>query len=473
MWTREQLQPLARQEPDQLVEIILALQKHIQELEARLALNSRNSSKPPSSDGYLKPAPKSERPKSNLKSGGQQGHNGHTLTAVKKPDLLIPHPLDICPGGCGASLCEQPLLRYENRQVFELPALHLEVTEHRAEVKLCPRCQQEVCAPFPPGVVAPTQYGPRFLAWLVYCRVQQLLPLERIRQMCQDLLEHSLSEGTIQTACENTQTQLRPFQSAVEDLLTQAAVAHADETGLRVAGKLHWLHVLSSKLLTWYGVHAKRGTKAIADFGLLRSFQGRLIHDCFSSYLGLLCKHALCGAHLLRELTFLFDQLDQAWAGKLHDLLLDMHRLVTQQKAKGASGLSPPQLAAWRQRYDALIAQGRRANPEPSAPQQKRRGRPKKSKPQNLLDRLEHHADNVLAFLSDFRVPFSNNLAEQDLRMIKVQQKISGGFRTFHGAHTFVMVRSYVSTLRKNHQDILAGMANALGSHPFIPSLAD
>lgn len=473
MWTREQLQPLARKEPNKLVELVLALQKRVQQLEAHLTLNSRNSSKPPSSDGYTKPAPKSERPKSNRKSGGQPGHNGNTLKPVKNPDHIIPHPLDICPCGCGGSLRNQPVLRYESRQVFDLPPLRLEVTEHRAEVKVCPRSGQEVCAPFPPGVAAPAQYSPRFLAWLVYCRVQQLLPLERIRQMCQDLFGQTLSTGTIQSACENTETRLLPFQSTVERLLRQAAVAHADETGLRVAGKLHWLHVLSTRLLTWYGVHTKRGNEAIEDFGLLLSFQGRLIHDCWSAYLGLKCKHGFCCAHLLRELTFLFEQLHQAWAGKLHDLFLDMHRFVAQQKAKRVSCLSPPQLASWRRRYNALITKGRTANPQPPAPKKRRRGRLKKSKPLNLLDRMEHHADSILAFLYDFRVPFSNNIAEQDIRMTKVQQKISGCFRTLEGAHTFAHVRSYISTLRKNHQDILAATADALCGRPFIPAFAD
>ena len=456
MWTAEKLTALADTKPRELVPIVLDLQ-------ARLALNSSNSSKPPSSDGYTKPAPKSERPKTGLPSGGQKGHAGHTLKPVEKPDHVIEHPLDVCSCGCGGSLREQPVLRHETRQVFELPARPLEVTEHRAEVKRCPRSGEDVCAPFPPGVEAPVQYGVRFFAWLVYCNVYQLLPLYRLRQMCRDLFGQAISQATILTACKNVAAKLHPFRSAIKRLLMLAAVVNTDETGLRVAGKLHWLHVLCTPLLTWFDIHPKK------NFDILAAFRGRLIHDCLISYFGLTCKHGLCGAHLLRELTFIFEQFHQPWAGQLHDLLLEMSRFVEQQKAAGVQRLAAEQLATWRQRYDALIAEGRAANPPLPPPQEKRRGRPKQSKAQNLLDRLELHADSVLAFLYDFSVPFTNNLAEQDLRMSKVQQKISGCFRTFEGARTFACIRSYVSTLAKNDKDILEGIADALRGHPFIP----
>lgn len=469
MWTREQLAVWADTAPQTLIDVVLALQHRIQALEGRLAHTSRNSSKPPASDGYLKPAPKSLRTKSGRKPGGQPGHLGSTLQPVTKPDHVVTHPLDRCPCGCGRSLRQQPVLRYETRQVFELPPQRLDVTEHRVEVTRCPRSGHEVCAPFPPGVNAPAQYGPRFTAWLVYCRVQQLLPLDRIRQMAADLFGHSVSEASVQAALGATATNLAAFRTELAHQLLQAAIVHPDETGLRVASRLHWLHVVSTPRLTWYGVHPKRGSDAIHAFGLLPAFRGRLIHDCWRPYFGLACAHGLCNAHLLRELTFLHEQLGQAWAARLHQLLLDMHRVVAARK-QIAAGLAPAQRASWRRRDHAIVAQGCAANPVqlPQSPPH-RRGRRKQTKAQNLLDRLQAHARSVLAFLDDFRVPFSNNQAEQDIRMVKVQQKISGSFRTLQGAHTFANVRSYISTVRKHGQDILPAITGALTGHPFIP----
>jgi transposase len=452
--------------------MFLDLQGRMKALEARLAQNSANSHRPPSSDGYIKPAPKSLRKPSRRNSGGQNGHPGATLPPAAKPDRVVVHRLKRCPCGCGANLRKRPLLRHETRQVFELPPQKLVVTEHRAEVKLCPASGREVSAAFPADVNAPTQYGPRFSAWLVYLRGQQLIPLERVSQMCADLFGRLVSEATVQTAVAQAHQALAGFEAAAADLITQAPVAHADETGLRVAGSLHWLHVVSTKTLTWYGVHRRRGGEAIGDFALLARFAGRLIHDCLSAYFDLNCRHGLCNAHLLRELTFLFDVQRQKWAKRMLDLLLRMRQAVEVHKARDAPWPLRQQ-AAWTAKYRALLREGFAENPLPKPPRGPRpRGRPKHTKAQNLLLRLEQHESSVLAFLHDPRVPFSNNQAEQDLRMMKVQQKISGAFRTLDGARMFARIRGYLSTVRKNQRNVFQELVAALAGRPFMPNVA-
>ena len=471
-WTRKGLEHLAKRKPGRLVDLVLDFQRRLQALEARQAQNSANSHRPPSSDGYSKPDPKSLRKRTRRRSGGQTGHPGSTLLPAGKPDFTVVHRLKRCPCGCGASLRRLPVLRHEKRQVFDLPPQKLLVTEHRAEVKLCPNSGREVSASFPAGVNAPTQYGPRFNAWLVYLRGQQLIPLERISQMSADLFGRLVSEATVQAAVAAANAALAGFEAKVTDLIAQAPIAHADETGLRVAGKLHWLHVVSTKTLTWYGVHRKRGSEAIQHFALLPRFAGRLIHDCLSAYFDLNCLHGLCNAHLLRELTFLHEVQRQKWAKRMLDLLMRMHRAVAAYNARaGPSAL--PQRAAWTIKYQALLRQGFAENPLPKPPQgPRRRGRPKHTKAQNLLLRLQKHECSVLAFLHDSRVPFSNNQGEQDLRMMKVQQKISGAFRTLEGARTFARIRAYLSTVRKNQRDVFQETVAALTGQPFIPSVA-
>ncbi|MGH7148277.1 MAG: IS66 family transposase [Nitrospiraceae bacterium] len=469
MWRREQLLPLARSNPEALVDIILALQEQVQTLETRLAQNSRNSSMPPSSDGYAKPAPKSLRQKSGRSTGGQIGHPGNTLKPVDKPDFIIVHRLTRCPCGCGRSLRWQPVLRHEKRQVFDLPPQKLIVTEHQAEIKLCPRSGREVTAAFPADVTAPAQYGPLLTAWWVYLRVQQLLPLDRISQMCADLFGQPVSEATIHAAVLTAYQRLAGFEAKVTRLLEQAKLAHADETGLRVAGKLYWLHNLSTRLLTWYGIHRKRGTEAIKDFGILQRFAGSLVHDCYSSYFTLKnCLHGLCNAHFLRELIFLYEVFHQEWAKKMHDLLLEMLQFVTEQKERTGQ-LTAAQLTPWLKRYQAILRQGRAANPPLQPAPSPRRGRRKQTKAQNLLDRLEQHELSVLAFLHDFRVPFTNNQSEQDLRMMKVQQKISGAFRTLLGAQMFARIRGYVSTVRKHRHNVFQDIVHVFAGQPFMP----
>lgn len=471
-WTHKDLEALAEREPGRLVDLVLDLQNRVQALEARLALNSRNSSKPPSSDGYTKPAPKSLREKTGRKPGGQPGHPGRTLQPVEHPDKNITIPLHVCPKGCGTDLHHRSAVAHVCRQVFDLLPRLFFVTEYRAETKHCPTCDLDVTAPFPPQVAAPVQYGSRWLGCLAYLRDQHFIASERLSQLCADIFGLPVSEQTSQDAETSVADNLRPFEEKVKTLLPTADILNGDETGLRVCGKLHWVHGLGSRLLTWYGLHARKGGEAIEKFGILTRFHGRLIHDCLASYFNLPCLHGLCNAHLLRELTFLSENLQQDWAGKMRRLLLDMKARVDELKALGRARLSYAERAVWFRRYEDLLAQGFAANPPPPSPSTPRRGRPKKTKALNLLDRMQRHKTAALAFLCDFRVPFTNNHAEQILRMLKVRQKISGGFRTKAGAERFLRVRSYIDTVRKHKLPIFQALVDAVEGRPFIPASA-
>jgi transposase len=453
-----------RQQLDAVQQQVKMLQQKVASLEAQLQQNSRNSNKPPSSDGFKKPSPKSLRKNGERKTGGQQGHSGHTLKKVANPDHIHIIPLNECV--CGKDLSQIPAMDHECRQVFDLPEPRLEVTENRAEIKCCPDCGQTVRATFPPGVTAPAQYGLRFLGLLVYWNQQQLLPTERIAQMCLDLYGQSISEATILKATELGYQQLEGFETAVIERLQSSSRAHADESGMRVQGKLHWLHSCSTPEVTHYFVHAKRGLEAMQAGGILPVFKGRLIHDFWKPYFRLGCEHGLCNPHLLRELQALSDLDHQPWTSDLSQLLLDMNEFAkTQNMAPSAQDLDP-----WLKRYEAILQAGWKLNPILPSSNPPKRGRPKHSKAQNLLDRLQTHRDSILAFLFDPAVPFSNNLAEQDIRMIKVQQKISGCFRTLKGAQHFCRIRSYLSTARKQGRNIFNAIVSAMSGQPFIPS---
>src|ERR1035438_2248863 len=291
MFTREELLPLARNQPETLVEIILVLQgrldqleRRVKDLEAQLAKNSSNSGKPPSSDGLSKPSPKSLRAPSGRKPGGQPGHPGQTLQRVKTPDHIEIHRLEACPQCGGHGLGREPALDYESRQVFDLPERALAVTEHRVEIKCCWHCGQTVRGEFPVGVRAPVQYGPRFQSLMVYLNQQQLLPYDRLAHVCEDLFGQPLSAGTLVAANERVFAQLEPFAQVLVQQVPQSPVVHLDESGLRVADRLHWLHVASTAALTFYGVHPKRGTEAMDAFGIIGACRQWGVHDHWKSY---------------------------------------------------------------------------------------------------------------------------------------------------------------------------------------------
>jgi len=450
-------------------EIIARLSARVQALEDQLAKHSGNSGKPPSSDGLKKkPAPKSLRKKGVRKRGGQPGHDGHTLVMVPHPDRIMVHPVLSCPH-CANDLSEVEAASIEKRQVFDVPPLKLEVTEHQAEVKCCPDCGEGIKGTFPAEVTQPVQYGSRLKAQAVYLNVYQLLPWSRICELFGDFYGHQPSQALVLSANTTLEAQIAPALDAIQAQLIHEDVVHCDESGLRVEGKLNWLHSMGTEGLTYYAVHPKRGQDAMRDIGLLPRLQGRAVHDAWASYFTFdHCQHALCNAHHLRELTFIVQQYEQAWASDLIDLLLDIKNEV--DLTTDTMALPPERLEHYQQHYDDLLQQGFDANPPPPKPPPKKRGRQKQAPPKNLLDRLKKYKAETLAFMHDFRVPFDNNLAERDVRMIKVKQKVSGSFRTRSGAETFCAIRSYISTLRKQSRDVMQALYDAFAGNPFIPA---
>lgn len=449
-------------------EQIHALTARVAALEARLAKDSHNSSKPPASDGLAKKT-KSLRQSTGRPPGGQPGHPGATLELTPTPDQVEEHAPLTCQG-CGVSLALVPGVVGERRQVYDLPPLRLLVTEHQAIDKCCPHCQTHTGGRFPATVTQPVQYGPQVKAVAIYLQQYQLLPSARTVELLGDLFGCSLCEGTLLTATERCAARLEPVEAAIRAALIRASVGHFDETGMRIGARLHWLHQAGTPTLTYYAVHPKRGKAAIDAIGILPAFQGTAVHDGWAAYASYDCRHALCNAHHLRELTFVAEQGDQPWAAALIALLLEGKAAVAAAVAAGASALVPEVRAELFHRYTTLVEAGRAANPPPEPTG--KRGRRKQSPAKNLVDRLARYQESVLAYLVDFAVPFDNNLAERDLRMMKVRQKVSGSFRTEAGAAAFCRIRGYISTLRKQGLAVLPALTRVFEGHPLVPSLS-
>lgn len=448
---------------------IIHLKERIAELEGRVNQNSRNSSRPPSTDIYRRP--QTPRKTGERPAGGQKGHKGQTLKMVENPDETIIHAVPFCED-CGASLEEVEPINVERRQVHDIPPLKIIVTEHRAEHKQCPNCGRYNRVEFPSDVKYPVQYGRYMKSVMVYLCVFQLVPYDRVCELFSDLFGRSLSKATLVKAVSDCYQNLTGVEERIKQLLIGAQVLNVDETGMRVNGVRQWVHVASTELLTWYGHHRKRGSHATDEMGILPGFEGTMVHDFWAPYFRYPCHHALCNAHLLRELNGISENYAQVWSGQMHDLIQEIKEVVDAAR-ESKNTLNSQQIAGFEKRYRQIIAQGFCENPSPdSSDLVMKRGRKKQSKAKNLLDRCLKYEREILLFMHDPAIPFTNNQAERDIRMVKLQQKISGSFRSDEGASWFCRVRGYISTVKKNDRPVLASLVASFEGNPVFPALA-
>lgn len=440
-----------------------ALRARIAELERRLGLNSTNSSKPPSSDGLKKPPPKvrrvsSLRKPSGKKSGGQPGHPGETLRQTATPDIITDHYPDAC-AKCSAPLTAETATGYVARQVLDLPKPEpLVCTEHRAHDCRCTDCGAKTHARFPKDVAAPVQYGKRIAAVVVYLAYFQFVPEQRLAELMASLFGVRLTTATIARMGRDCAGRFAGFVEVVRGHVAAAALKHMDETGFRICAKLQWLHIASTRLLTHYRVSEKRGS-------LLDDVVGIVVHDHWKSYFKLSgVLHALCNAHHLRELNALIEIENEPWAFEMQRLLRRACHATNIARERNRP-LTPRAVAQFKRRYDAIVAEGLAYHEEKpplvsAAAQARRRGRAPRRTGHNLLVRLRDHKEAVLRFLTDLSVPFTNNLGERDARMMKLRQKISGCFRSMRGAQDFAVIRSLLSTARKQGWDLLETLSS-------------
>lgn len=438
------------------------LKERVAELERRLGQNPRNSSRPPSSEGVGKPAPKSLRTRSGKRPGKQPGSEGTALVQVANPDAVIEHVPDRC-GGCGAGLGGCVAAGRERRQVFDLPPVGLSVTEHRLASRVCSGCGTRTKASAPAEASGPACYGPNLTALAAYLLVYQHLPVARAAELLSDVVGAAVSTGWVAGVTGRAADVLAGFEAGAKDAVAAAAVAGFDESGARVAGRLRWAHTARTETVTVYGIHDKRGTAAMDDLGILGRFRGVAVTDGLAAYFTYTrAAHARCNAHHLRELQAAYeaDPDGQVWAQAAADALGDLNTAVTEARAAGQTHLDADRMDNLRHRFDEAIKVGMSRHPAPA------RGR--KGKTRCLLERLAR-TDETLRFAYDFRVPFDNNGSERDIRMIKTQLKISGCMRTTTGARNWLRVRSYISTVRKNGLNTLTALRDAITGNPWMP----
>lgn len=466
------LQALVLEQQSQILELQKQnreLMQRILELEARLKKDSHNSNKPPSSDGLKKkPVSKPAFPrKKGKKSGGQPGHKGKTLEIIETPDFVEHHLPMKCK--CGEFLDKEQAEVLEIRQVVDLPEPKLEVTEHQKLGCTCGKCGHYNEGSFPQGINARIQYGVGVRALIVLLNIAFKLPLKKIQTLFGDLYGYWINENTIIQATKKCYTKLEASEQVIKQNLLQSVVAHFDETGMRVAGKLHWLHTCCNQLYTYLFLHAKRGKKALLDTpSLLPDFKNWAIHDCWSSYFKFTdCQHGICGAHILRELTAL-EERDIIWALWFKRYLLTLYHLSDKGKSKLNEVLQQKAL----QLFDKIWNYADQIEPQPKK-SQSGRGRPKGTKGRNLLIRFKEHKSAVLAFAFNIEVPFTNNQAERDLRPAKTKQKVAGSFRTFEGAQIYARIFGFISTVRKNQLSVFNELKATFNGYTFLTPLTD
>jgi transposase len=449
-----------------------ALREQVAELRRRLGLTSSNSSKPPSSDGLAKLPPRSQRRREGRKPGKQKGSAGATLSAVAEPDEVKEHRPASC-DRCSAGLSLAEVVGMVRRQVFDLPEIRMRVVEHRVLSCRCTGCGTVSTGRAPQGVNAPVQYGPRLMAVGAYLAVGHHLPMDRVAQILADLLGCPVSSGWVATVPKRTARALKPFTTRLRDAIGRERVVHFDETAARCCGRNRWIHVACTPLLTSYHLDDKRGQAAIDVHAILPNLTAPqvAVHDGWMPYLKTCyadVDHALCNAHHLRELDGWaeHDPVRHAWAATLANLLREGNRLVKQARAAGHDQLEPAVLTDLTTRWNTAIDQAYAANPPPT-------GKRARGKILALIDRMRGYFSEIWRFAHDFTVAFDNNQAERDIRMIKLQVKISGCWRTIEGARDWLHVREYISTTAKNGINILTALREAITGTPWMPALPE
>jgi hypothetical protein len=458
---------------EELIALVLAQATVIEELRARVAelerqvgRNSRNSSQPPSADGLGKPPPRSMRGKSGRKAGKQPGSGGAALVQVETPDACLDHFPVGC-GGCGRGLSRRRRVGEPvRRQVFDVPELAAVVTEHRMHALAC-GCGHVTRADAPVEASAPAAYGSRVTALAAYLSAQQHLPVGRVVQVLADVAGIEVSAGWVASAVQRVEVAVEPANTLIKDAIAASGVAFFDESVTRVAGRNHWMHTAATPALTAYHIDEHgRGAASITAFGILPRFTGVAMHDGYAAYDQFTdCTHAQCNAHALRDLAGVaeFDAAacQDGWAAQMIDLVGDAHRWVGAWAKKGHTRLPDFKAKDLRERWDELIERALATHP----------ARPgKQTHARNLALRLRDRREEFLRFTGDFTVAFTNNTAEQAIRMIKTKTKVSGGFRTLKGAQTFLALRAYISTVRKNGINALTALRNALLGNPWTPT---
>ena len=458
----------------QVTERLTAAEQTIKQLCEQLGQNSRNSNWPSSRDkNRRKPKPKSLRPKTERKAGGQEGHKGYALAFNPEPDVIEkyrPVQCEHCQSLLAADIAASDIAK---RQVIDLPPLRFVTIEHQVETVLCPCCGEADTGQFPDNVTNPVQYGSQVKRLAVYLRNEQFIPYERERQLLADLFELPISPGSLQNFVNTAAGQVQSATKAIKEAVIQAEVGHADETGFYINGQRVWLHTVSTEELTYYEPHANRGQKATDAIGILPQFTGTLVHDAWATYFKYqLLLHALCNVHHLRDLTAIVENEGQQWAALMITYLLAAKQLVDEARQSGETVLPDGYLQRIHQLYDAIVCLGLEENPLPDThPPPGKRGRRKKTKARNLVERFDKHKAAILRFIHDFKVPFDNNLAERDIRMMKVQQKISGCFRSWEGAEQFCHLRSYISTIRKQGLNVWEALGSLFEGDVLMPQL--
>lgn len=447
----------------ELLDTIAQLKERIKVLEGQRNKDSHNSHIPPSK-GIVKVI-KNLREKSGKKQGGQKGHQGKTLEMVSNPDKTEVYTIEYCEK-CGLDISKKNADRFEKRQVFDLPKIEIKITEHQAEIKTC-TCGHVNKSRFPETVKAPVQYGVNIQTLCVSLGNYQFMSYDRISEFMEDLTGYRINESTINRQNSVLYKELEPFDVAVKEHFQNSEVSNHDESGIYCQKDRIWLHSSSTKNATHYGVDAERGKDATDRIGILPNRKGKIVHDCWATYfLYTNCKHGLCNVHHLRELTWFEEEENATWAGEMKRLLLDAKKQVELAKENGKKEMETTISLEIEKRFHTIIEGGIKGIPIPI--RVKKRGKPKKPKQLNFLERFIKHKSSVLQFVYDFNVPFDNNLAERDIRMVKVKQKVSGTFRSLEGAKYFARIRSYISTVKKNERNVMEEIRNALLGTPFL-----